>query len=129
MPALRLKHPLPAAALAALITASLPAPAWADHRPGPQVDSMRCGRKLVQVGDEAFQLIEQCGQPDFRQVVQINRFSDVARGGDPRFERAFEASAYVVTEEWVYKQGPGRLVKILTVTGGRLTDIRLSERQ
>jgi len=114
--------------LAGLVTWAAAAPAGPSGF-GPQVDSMRCGRELVTVGDEAFQLLEKCGDPEYRQVVQLNRLRDAARSSNGGFEWIIDDSAYRVTEEWVYKQGPGRLIKILTVTGGILTDIRLSERQ
>jgi hypothetical protein len=103
--------------------------AVADQRFGPQVDTIRCGRELVKVGDDSFQVLDKCGDPDFRQVVQINKFSDSIGASEGDLARTLEDSAYLVTEQWVYKQGRGRLIKVLTITGGVLTDIRLSERQ
>ena len=103
--------------------------AEADHHFGPQVDTIRCGRNLVKVGDDSFRLLDKCGDPDFRQVVQINKLSDSIGASEGDLTRTLEDSAYLVTGQWVYKQGRGRLIKVLTISGGVLTDIRLSERQ
>ncbi|MEM1092831.1 MAG: DUF2845 domain-containing protein [Pseudomonadota bacterium] len=96
---------------------------------GVQQNSMRCGRDIVRVGQQAFQLIEKCGQPAYRDVVALTRLTDVA--AVTRGDRLLAArdSSDLVTEQWVYKPGRGRLTRVLTVTGGVLTDIRLHERQ
>ncbi|MDJ0654350.1 MAG: DUF2845 domain-containing protein [Xanthomonadales bacterium] len=95
----------------------------------PEAGSMRCGRSLVEVGDEAFVLLDKCGDPDFRQVVAIGTYSDATRTRAGKRQFRAEDRATLVTEEWVYRQGRGRLAKILTVTGGVLTSIRVSDRQ
>lgn len=101
----------------------------ASHSWGVQIGSMRCGRNLVTVGDEGYLLLDRCGEPDYRNTVSLVKLSDQLGGFDSNVFRSIELSAYQVTEEWVYKQGPGRLTKILTVTGGVLTDIRVARRQ
>ena len=103
--------------------------AQANHRWGVQIETMRCGRSLVSVGDHAYLLLDRCGDPDYRNTVSLIKLSAQLSGFDSHVVQPIENSAFLVTEEWVYKQGRGRLTKIITVTGGVLTDIRLSRRQ
>ena len=116
-------------AAAVLIGIVLCTSAYASHRWGVQVGSMRCGRNLVLVGDDAYLLLERCGDPDYRNTVSLIRLSDQLSGFGQNTIQTIEDSTVLVTEEWVYKQGRGRLTRILTVTGGVLTDIRLAKRQ
>ncbi len=104
------------------------APAGAGSSPGVQLDSMRCGRHVVEIGDQSYHLVDKCGHPDFRQVVSVNTLADErsVRGGDRRIR--FHDAVTVVTESWVYRHGRGRIPRVLTITGGVLTDIRLAGR-
>ena len=104
-------------------------PTQANHRWGVQLESMRCGRSLVTVGDNAYLLLDRCGDPDYRNTVRLIKLSDQLSGLNGEIIQAVEDSAFLVSEEWVYKQGRGRLTRILTVTGGILAEIRLSRRQ
>lgn len=101
---------------------------FASPGPGVQLDTFRCGRHVIEVGVDSFVLLDKCGDPDYRQVVSVNRFGDeeIARAGNRALR--FRDTVTVVTEAWVYKQGRGRIPKVLTVSGGVLTDIRLSQR-
>ena len=72
--------------------------------------------------------LERCGDPDFRNTVSLVKLTNRLSGFDRNIVQTFEGSTVLLTEEWVYKQGRGRLTKILTVTGGILTDIRLASR-
>ncbi len=95
---------------------------------GVQQSSLRCGRDVVTVGQQAFMLVDKCGRPDFRQVIAYTRQTDATavRAGGRRL--AARDSVDLVTEQWVYKPGRGRFTRVLTVTGGVLTDIRLHHR-
>ncbi|WP_068828236.1 DUF2845 domain-containing protein [Pseudomonas sp. BMS12] len=73
-----------------------------------QADSLRCGSKLVSVGDRAFEVENKCGAPTYRDIVGYTL------GGYDRRE-------YRV-EEWVYGPDNGML-SILTFEGNRLTRI------
>lgn len=102
--------------------------ASASHGWGVQVSNMRCGRNLVTVGDHAFHLLDQCGDPDYRSTVGVLELSDRVSGLDGYIIQTLEDRTVLVTEEWVYKPGHGRMTRILTVTGGVLTDIRVAGR-
>lgn len=97
--------------------------------PGVQQDSMRCNGELVTVGAEAYVLLDKCGEPDFRQPVGLIELTDIARSESRDRQVAAADRVTLITEEWVYRLGRGRLARILTLSGGVITDIRLSERQ
>ena len=103
--------------------------AYSAPGPGVQLETMRCGRHVIVVGDQSFLLLDKCGDPDFRQVISVATFSDVARARERNRALIYEDSVTVITEAWVYKQGRGRISRVLTVSGGILTDIRLATRQ
>lgn len=91
--------------------------------------SIRCNGDLITVGAEAFVLLDKCGEPDFRQLVGVSRLQDVAQAGNDSLTVAAVDSVTMITEQWVYRLGRGRLARVLTVTGGVITDIRLADRQ
>jgi len=95
---------------------------------GVQQSSLRGGRELVKVGQQAFRLIEKCGKPEYRQVVAVSRSTDATAVRSNRRRVGAVDTVELVTEQWVYKPGRGRLTRVLTVTGGVLTDIRLHGR-
>ncbi|MDX1569963.1 MAG: DUF2845 domain-containing protein [Xanthomonadales bacterium] len=116
-----------AATLTALLWILPPAAVGSDHY-GVQVESIRCGRLVVEIGDRSDQLLEACGDPDYREVVELRRSSVkvITPEGGTRLELGIGDLQLV--EHWVYKQRSGRLTRVLTVVGGILTDIRLAER-
>lgn len=78
-----------------LLTASvLTQGAWA---------GIRCGSKLIDVGDFSAYVLRQCGEPQSRQVV-----SGAAGADSP------------LVEQWVYDFGTSKPLRVLTFVGGRL---------
>lgn len=71
-------------------------------------DTMRCGSKLVSVGDRAFEVLRKCGEPDQRDEVGY------LLGGYDRRELRID--------EWIYGPRNGML-SILTFEGNRLVRI------
>ena len=96
---------------------------------GVQQNSIRCGRELVSVGQRSYQLLDKCGDPDHRQVIGVSRLADATAVRQGRRVLAARDEVSLETEEWVYRPGRGRLTRVLTLTGGVVTDIRLFERQ
>lgn len=84
----------------ALLTLALAAPAGAE--------SMRCGSKLVSLGDRPFEVLQKCGEPVHRDLVGY------ALG-------SYDNREFTV-EEWVYGPNNGML-SILTFEGNRLIRI------
>lgn len=70
---------------------------------------MRCGSKLVTVGESAAEILSACGEPDFRDVPSV--------GGS--HSPGFVNDA----ERWTYNFGPNKLLHVLHVRFGRLSKI------
>ncbi|BAU76588.1 DUF2845 domain-containing protein [Metapseudomonas furukawaii] len=85
---------------AVLLTFALATPAGAD--------TMRCGSRLISLGDRAFEVLQKCGEPAHRDQVGYTL------GGYDRRE--------FTVEEWVYGPNNGML-SILTFEGNRLVRI------
>ena len=75
---------------------------------GANADTLRCGSKLVSVGDRAFEVLRKCGEPDQRDEVGY------LLGGYDRRELRID--------EWIYGPRNGML-SILTFEGNRLVRI------
>ena len=73
-----------------------------------QAGTLRCGSKLVNEGDRAFEVERKCGTPVHRDLVGYT-------GG-------YYGDREMVIEEWVYGPNNGML-SILTFQGNRLTRI------
>ncbi|MDH4567244.1 DUF2845 domain-containing protein [Pseudomonas sp. BN414] len=84
----------------ALLTLVLAAPAWAE--------TMRCGSKLISLGDRTFEVLQKCGEPVHRDLVGYTLGS-------------YDRREFNV-EEWVYGPNNGML-SILTFEGNRLVRI------
>ncbi|AEF20926.1 DUF2845 domain-containing protein [Pseudomonas fulva] len=77
-------------------------------------DTLRCGSKLVNLGDRTFEVMQKCGEPEFRDPVGYTV------GPYNRRETSIE--------EWAYEPSNG-MFTILTFEGNRLTRIERKRRQ
>lgn len=68
------------------------------------VPSLRCGPKLVSVGDNKLDVLSKCGEPDMREKITGLYGSQVE-------------------EEWIYNLGSGDFMYTLTFEGGALKSI------
>jgi hypothetical protein len=95
---------------------------------------LRCGTRLVSLGDTQYDVQALCGPPDARQqrteIRTVRHPVRVAcsteRGGwcTTYAERSIE----VAIEEWLYDFGPRRFVQHLLFEQGRLVDVESGER-
>ena len=69
-----------------------------------QVASVRCGSRLVMVGDNKLDVLSKCGEPDMR-------------------ERITGLYGSQTEEEWTYDFGSGDFIYTLTFEGGNLRRI------
>jgi hypothetical protein len=67
---------------------------------------IRCGSKLIDVGDFSAYVLRQCGEPDSRQVISGSVGADSP-----------------LVEQWVYDFGTSKRLQVLTFSGGRLQRI------
>ena len=91
------------------------------------MDNMRCGNRLVSVGDTGYEVRSECGEPDSESFLGT-RTKQVAVPFGPFPGRLAEARE-VPVEQWIYNPGYGRFLRILTFVGGRLDAIELGPRQ
>jgi hypothetical protein len=86
--------------------------AWGPNQVTLASDGMRCGSRLVGIGDTKSEVVVKCGPADFE---------------DGRYEerRDREGRRYVVrVDEWTYNLGKGSFLRHLTFENGSLRDIR-----
>ena len=74
------------------------APSWAR--------SMRCGTQLVQVGDPTIELLQRCGEPDLKELLNTDG---------------------LIVEKWTYNCGSLRFMRIITLKGGVIYRIELAD--
>jgi hypothetical protein len=96
---MKLKIPR-AISLAALtiIVLLLAAPSWAQ--------SIRCGNELVRVGDPTIELLQRCGEPDLKELLNTDG---------------------LIVERWTYNCGSLRFMRIITLKGGVVQRIELAD--
>ena len=72
----------------------LTAPSWAR--------SIRCGNELVRVGDPTIELLQRCGEPDLRELLNTDG---------------------LIVEKWTYNCGSLRFMRIITLKGGLFAEL------
>jgi hypothetical protein len=83
--------------------------------------ALRCGHRLVQVGDYKLDVLEICGEPD-----AVERRTGI-RGSRLRHPYgALEINRFeeVEIEDWVYNFGPRKFKQLLEFEDGELKSIR-----
>jgi len=68
--------------------------------------TIRCGTKIVSVGDPTIELLQKCGEPDLKELIKTNGF---------------------IIEKWTYNCGSKRFMKILTLKGGSVKRIEVAD--
>ena len=77
--------------------------------------SLRCGNKVISVGDTKAQVLAKCGEPLLVEAGTVEKRSR---------QRTGTASA----EQWTYNFGPSKFMKILTFRGSKLMRIEDGDR-
>ncbi len=85
------------------------------------VDSLRCGSRLVALGDSAVKVLDVCGEPLAREVLGSRTLHYGARRG------GFIETTEVV-ERWTYNAGRTHFRRELTFSGGDLVDIEFGDK-
>ena len=99
---------------AAVVAATLPG---AGH-----AESLRCQNGIAAEGDSRLAVAYKCGEPSLRD----NYCAPVYYSGTPYQVPDPIASLYVpciYTEEWLYERGPGELLAVVRIRGGRVQSI------
>ena len=86
--------------------------------------AIRCNKRVVSVGDTAYELTARCGAPDHRTVVRDFRAVTVTGPDGNAVRQAVEEDVEVLT----YSGRKGDLPRIVTVRRGVIRSIRTSDR-
>ena len=89
---------------------------------GASAESLRCQNGIASEGDSRIALVYKCGQPALRD----NYCAPVYYSGSFYTVPDPIASLYVpcvYTEEWLYECGPGELVDVIRMRGGKVQSI------
>ena len=99
--------------------------------------SLRCGVRLITVGDYKDRVLAECGEPDHVQVWEEERIYGVRHhpryygvydnyeyvGPNERSGPPFRIRKLVVVEEWTYNHGPTRFLDHLRLENGIVRSI------
>lgn len=84
------------------------------------VYALRCGNRLVDVGDSQSTVVRKCGKPVTTEQRVVYRPQP---GQDPFTDSLHTIYALVVIEVWLYNFGPRRFMQELSFEAGRLITI------
>jgi hypothetical protein len=86
----------------------------------PRVEgAMRCGTRIISRGDIEDKLLQFCGEPSAVQRRLVRRTASFELGA---FLPGFIEDVWV--EDWTYNLGPYKLMRIVRLENGVVTDIR-----
>ena len=94
------------------------------------VDSMRCGSKLVMIGESKVEVASKCGEPTLRE--KITHSTTVKKSGKKSGQKSSKKSGgdgskseerSRVDEQWTYDLGPRDFIYTLTFEGVELKSI------
>lgn len=84
------------------------------------VQAMKCGNRLVSIGDTKAEVVAKCGEPFFADLVATEITSLEGSSG--------QGSVEVAVEQWTYDPGPKRFMQLLTFRAGVLEKIESGNR-
>lgn len=104
---------------------------------------MRCGTKLVSLGDTKAEVLLTCGEPLLKETIAIQeetQYSEL-RAKYPLLDKnglfehdggnasiGSESSVSLPIDQWTYHMGTGKFLRILIFQGGRLVVIEKGDR-
>jgi hypothetical protein len=104
-----------AAPVRPLLCAALLLGAFSLAFPVPSAWALRCGNRIVDVGDSKFDVLVRCGEPA---AIEPRSEELTERAGEGRTR-----SLIIQTEEWIYNFGPTQFLSVLTFREERLVHI------
>jgi hypothetical protein len=82
--------------------------------------ALRCGQRLIAAGDHASRVLRFCGEP----LAIESSYAQRLYVGDKATAFFPYAFADVRIDEWTYNFGPQRLMRVVRIENGIVTDIR-----
>ncbi len=98
------------------------------------VFALRCGSKLVDIGDRKIEIVQKCGEPTLIEKWKVKNTTLTAKRNKIHLADIItdlEAHQEVTTEimeEWTYNFGANRFIHFLTFSNGKLTRIELGSK-
>jgi hypothetical protein len=80
--------------------------------------TLRCGSHLIQEGDDAFSVIDKCGEPTNRMTIAQSVYAGSDGGG------TYPTGVVANTELWRYDRGSGSFPALITIVDGFVQSIR-----
>ena len=90
----------------------------------PAEAAMHCGQRIVSRGDSAAKVLRFCGKPETVERRRAERIYTTQRGV---LLPGFVEEVWV--EDWTYNFGPNKLMRLVRVEDGIVTNIRTLERR
>lgn len=95
--------------------------------------ALRCGGRIVSVGDTPMQVVDKCGRPDHIETRQETRYIQDSRYHKHNRSKGWQKPPYLATEtiqieEWIYNFGPTRFMRHLIFMTGRLEKIEIGDK-
>ncbi|BDG01016.1 DUF2845 domain-containing protein [Anaeromyxobacter oryzae] len=85
--------------------------------------SLRCGNRLVSVGDTKLDLLGRCGRPTLSDARDVERTRFATENARHAPGTSVAAVEMVTIEEWSYDPGKSGFVHVVTLEGGRVRAI------
>ncbi len=86
-----------------------------------QPDAFWCGTRLIRERMRASDILDRCGPPDSKEIVEEPVFAWRPGGGRVQ-------TGVMITEYWTYDRGSGRFPALLTIREGVAEQIELLRR-
>jgi len=80
--------------------------------------TLRCGSYLIEEGDDAFSVIDKCGEPTRRMTITQPVYASSDGGG------TYPTGVIANTELWRYDRGSGSFPALITIVDGFVQSIR-----
>lgn len=101
----------------------------ANNPRNPDLQTIRCRGSLVAVGDPSFELIDKCGEPAYREVVEVVADQTTLGAANAGLGVAVGQTRQRVVQKWYYRFGRGRFTRMVEVSGGQVRRIEILRRQ
>ena len=88
------------------------------------VDDVRCGNRIVSVGDSRSRVLRICGDPAYQELLAVEQVEYSIKSAHGKIS----TTQVVRVEQWTYDQGRGYFLKLLTFRNGRLSWIEYGDR-
>lgn len=91
--------------------------------------ALRCGKRLISVGDSKFQVLNRCGDPDYTEIRKRLIGCSGYSGNEPFIDNDYnlQENSQVCNHQqldvWVYNFGPQKFMRELVFLEGKLIKI------